>query len=97
MKKTPAIGKDDAKKKEKANYLDLPTDYEDPKIDVGETFEAVAEIRRDKDGYCVVSLDGVPTDAEKEKRDAMGERDDDEDDTQSIGAGARKAAQPQDY
>lgn len=70
-------------KKPRKNYIELPEDFDAPDVEKGETFEAVAEIRKDKDGYCVVSLDGVPL-----KEDKPDDEPDDEEET--LGAGARR-------
>jgi hypothetical protein len=91
MKKTKsaAVGKKD---KERRNYLTLPEDFEAPKVEDGETFEAVAEIRKEKDGkFCVVTLDGIPLKEEDARDDEEGE------DQETIGAGAKRAASREDY
>lgn len=92
MKKSTAVAKNGKKEKESPkNYLDLPEGFEVPKVEDNETFEAVAEIRKEKDGkFCVVSIDGIPLKEEDE-------RDEEETEPETIGAGAKRAAMREEY
>lgn len=73
-------------KKKRENYVQPPKDFEVPELEVGETFEAVIEFTKKKDGLCISAWDGIPVDEKKERSD-----DESEPEPESIGAGARRA------
>lgn len=80
--KSAAVGE---KKEHRKNYVTFPDEFEVPKIEVGETFEAVVEFTRKKDGYCVSAVDGIAT--------KDGEEEVAEEEVETIGAGARRAVE----
>lgn len=69
-------------KKQRENYVKPPEDFEVPELEVGETFEFVAEVTKKKDGLCISAWDGIPVDEKKERGD--------EESGESIGAGAKR-------
>ncbi len=85
MKKPTLVIAVGEKKKPRKNYLDIPEGFDLPKIEEGDTFEAVVEIKREKGGgNCVTTIDGVPMEKEKSE-------DTEWDETETIGAGAKNA------
>lgn len=69
-------------KKQREGYVKPPKDFEVPELEVGETFEAVFEITKKKDGLCITAWDGISVDEKKERDEAEPE--------ESIGAGAKR-------
>lgn len=81
MRKSPKP----AEKKERENYLKPPEGFEVPDIEEGATFEVVIELTKKKDGLCVTAWDGI----EVKEGD---ETEVEEEEVESIGAGAARAA-----
>lgn len=82
--KKPTKAKEADKKKPRENYITPPEDFEVPDVEEGETFDAVVTFTKKKDGICVTAWDGIPVKEEDEREE--------DEDTESIGAGARRAA-----
>lgn len=88
--KKPTKAKAADEKKPRENYVTPPEGFEVPDVEDGETFEAVVTFTKKKDGICITAWDGIPV-----KEEDADEREEEE--AESIGAGARRAAQEGGY
>lgn len=72
------------KKKDRENYVEPPKDFEVPELEENETFEVVMEVTKKKEGLCITAWDGIEVPKDGEEDEAS------EEETETIGAGARR-------